>query len=335
MKIESRHGFNSPFSTLNSQLNCVATIGSFDGVHRGHQCLLAQVRHIADERDLKAMAVTFALSPKKVLGDSDISLLNSMEERTTLLHQAGMDEVAVLDFTHEMAAMTARDFMQQVLKEQLGIAVLVIGYDHRFGRGRTDGFDDYVRYGQELGIEVVRGEACMEGNEAVSSTRIRRCITEGDVTEAAHLLGYNYKLCGTVVDGYRVGRKIGFPTANISTTENKLLPADGVYAVKVSTQRTMDNEDMTNVPKMEENNCQWPTINCPFRGMLNIGHRPTVNNGEERSIEVHILDFEGNLYGQSLCVEFVKRLRDEQTFDSLEALIMQLEADKEKVRELD
>ena len=344
MKVESRRGFNSQFSILNSQLNCVATIGSFDGVHRGHRCLLKQVRKIADERNLKAMAVTFALSPKRVLGGSDMALLNSMEERQALLYQAGMDEVAVLDFTHEMAEMTARDFMLHVLKEQLGVTVLVIGYDHRFGRGRTDGYDDYVRYGHELGIDVVRGEACMEGYEAVSSTRIRHCITEGYVTEAAHLLGYNYRLCGTVVDGYRVGRKIGFPTANISITENKLLPADGVYAVKVGVQWTMDDGEMTNDLKMKEINChlsnevRWPkgkaTADCPLRGMLNIGHRPTVNNGEERSIEVHILDFEGDLYGQSLCVEFVERLRNEQAFDSIEALMRQLEADKERVREL-
>ena len=299
----------------------VATIGSFDGVHRGHLCLLKQVREIADERGLKAMAVTFALSPKSVLGNSDMALLNSMEERMTLLSQAGMDEVAVLDFTHEMAAMTARDFMQQVLKEQLGVEVLVIGYDHRFGRGRTDGFDDYVRYGHELGIDVVRGKACMENYEAVSSTRIRHCIAEGNVAEAAHLLGYNYKLCGTVVSGYRVGRKIGFPTANISNTDNKLLPADGVYAVRVN---------------CISENSQFTIHNLQFSklGMLNIGHRPTMNNGEKRSIEVHILDFKGDLYGQSLCVEFVERLRNEQTFDSLEALMAQLEADKERVRAL-
>ena len=327
MKIENSASGKQP-------VHYVATIGSFDGVHRGHRCLLEQVRGIADKQGLKAMAVTFRLSPKSVLGGSDMTRLNSMEERVALLNQAGMDEVAVLDFTHEMAAMTARDFMQQVLKEQLGVAVLVIGYDHRFGRGRTDGFDDYVRYGHELGIEVVRGEACMEDGEAVSSTRIRRCITEGRVTEAAHLLGYNYRLCGTVVGGYRVGRKIGFPTANLGNTDNKLLPADGVYAVRVNMLWAMDNGKMTDATKMEANNCQLSTVNCPFRGMLNIGHRPTVNNGEERSIEVHILDFEGDLYGQSLCVEFVERLRDEQTFGNLEALMAQLEADKKRVRQL-
>lgn len=289
----------------------VATIGSFDGVHRGHQCLLQQVRSLADERGLKAMAITFAVSPKRVLGSNDIVSLNGVEERLALLREAGMDEVPMLEFTHEMAAMSARDFMGQVLKEQLGVEVLVIGYDHRFGRGRTDGFDDYVRYGHELGIEVVRGEACMEQGEAVSSTRIRACIAEGRVSEASHLLGYHYRLCGTVVGGYKVGRKMGFPTANIHVKEcEKMLPANGVYAVFVHVEANGGGNHV---------------------GMLNIGHRPTVNNGSERSIEVYILDFEGDLYGKSLCVEFVERLRDERTFDNLDALMAQLQADKERV----
>lgn len=291
-------------------MKAVATIGSFDGVHRGHRCLLNQVRGIADERGLKAVAVTFALSPRKVLGGSDMAPLNGVEERVKLLREVGMDDVCVLHFTREMAGMTARDFMQQVLRDQLGVAVLVIGYDHRFGCNRADGFDDYVRYGCELGIEVVRGEVCMEGDEAVSSTRIRQCLMEGRVDEAAQLLGYNYKLCGTVVGGYRVGRKIGFPTANIGVEGGeKLLPADGVYAVLVT-----DNDG------------------SQLAGMLNIGHRPTVNNGAERSIEVHILDFEGDLYGKSLCIEFVERLREERSFASLDELTAQLAADRKKVR---
>lgn len=293
-------------------MKAVATIGSFDGVHRGHRCLLNQVRGIADERGLKAVAVTFALSPRKVLGGSDMAPLNGVEERVKLLREVGMDDVCVLHFTREMAGMTARDFMQQVLRDQLGVAVLVIGYDHRFGCNRADGFDDYVRYGCELGIEVVRGEVCMEGDEAVSSTRIRQCLMEGRVDEAAQLLGYNYKLCGTVVGGYRVGRKIGFPTANIGVEGGeKLLPADGVYAVLVT-----DNDG------------------SQLAGMLNIGHRPTVNNGAERSIEVNILDFEGDLYGKSLCIEFVERLREERSFASLDELTAQLAADRKKVRSI-
>ena len=316
--------FNSQFSISNSQLKRVATIGSFDGVHRGHQCLLRQVRRIADERGLDAVAVTFRLSPKKVLGLYDAPQLTTLGERVTKLREAGMDDVSLLDFTTEMAAMSAHDFMQQILKEQLSVEVLVIGYDHRFGRDRSEGFDDYVRYGSELGIEVVRGEACMDGDEAVSSTRIRGYLAEGRVAETARLLGYNYTLCGKVVDGYKVGRKIGFPTANISVEgSDKLVPADGVYAVKVMVDTSVNCQQTTV-------NSLWPT----YAGMLNIGHRPTVANGTERSIEVHIIDFEGDLYGRSLCIEFVEHLRDERSFANLDELIAQLNTDKEQVKAL-
>ena len=328
--------FNPQFSTLNSQLNCVATIGSFDGVHRGHQCLLGQVRHIADERGLKAMAITFGTSPKRVLGMTDAAQLTTTEERTTLLRQQGMDEVAVLDFTPQMAAMTARDFMQQVLKEQLHVAVLVIGYDHRFGRGRSEGFDDYVRYGHEIGIEVVRGEACIEDGDPVSSTRIRNLLAEGKVNEANHLLGHPYMLHGKVISGYKEGRKMGFPTANICPLDvNKLIPTDGVYAVWVNVCWTTDNGQQTTNNENTDAQSSWlKAQGSRLKGMLNIGHRPTLNNGRERSIEVHILDFEGDLYGKTITVGFVHRLREERTFTSTEALTEQLLQDEKRVREL-
>ena len=282
---------------------------------------------------------------------SGVPQLTSAEERTTLLRQAGMDEVAVLDFTPQMAAMTAYDFMKQVLKEQLHVAVLVIGYDHRFGRGRSEGFEDYVRYGHEMGIEVVRGEACVVDGEPVSSTRIRSLLADGRVDEAAQLLGRPYALSGHVVGGYREGRKLGFPTANIcpldglQTTDNrqqttdkicscKLIPADGVYAVWVN---IVDNEnaDENENCHPEENNFHLSSFNFQLRkGMLNIGHRPTLNNGRERSIEVHILDFEGDLYGKTITVGFVHRLREERTFTSTETLTGQLLQDEKRVREL-
>ena len=353
----SSFAFNSQFSILNFQLSSVATIGSFDGVHRGHQCLLSQVRHIADERGLRAMAITFGTSPRSVLGRGDCPQLTTADERATLLRRVGMDEVAVLDFTPQMAAMTARDFMQQVLREQLHVAVLVIGYDHRFGHGRSEGFDDYVRYGQEMGIEVVRGEACIEGGEPVSSTRIRQLLEEGEVDEATQLLGYRYTLRGKVVGGYREGRKMGFPTANIALDEGqqttdkvvdcKLIPAEGVYAVWVKIgQQTTDNgqrtTDKTCAHEPQDKNSFQFTIHnsqlaidcCQLPGMLNIGYRPTLNNGKERSIEVHILDFEGDLYGKGITVEFAHRLREERTFANTEELTEQLMRDEKMVREL-
>ena len=337
MKLEDTIYNNMPGSSLlgRDKREAIATIGSFDGVHRGHQCLLRQVRGIADERGLGAMAITFGTSPKKVLGMAGVPQLTSTEERIALLRQAGMDEVAVLDFTPQMAAMTAYDFMKQVLKEQLHVAVLVIGYDHRFGRGRSEGFEDYVRYGHEMGIEVVRGEACVVDGEPVSSTRIRSLLADGRVDEAAQLLGRPYALSGHVVGGYREGRKLGFPTANICPLDvNKLIPADGVYAVWVN---IVDNEnaDENENCHPEENNFHLSSFNFQLRkGMLNIGHRPTLNNGRERSIEVHILDFEGDLYGKTITVGFVHRLREERTFTSTEALTEQLLQDEKRVREL-
>lgn len=314
-------------SAFNSPFKCVATIGSFDGVHLGHLSLLSQVRSIADERSLKAVAVTFDTAPRRVLHGGGDAHLSTLDERMALLRGAGMDEVALLTFTREMAQLTAREFMQQVLREQLGVAVLVIGYDHRFGRGRAEGFDDYVRYGKELGIEVVRGEACTYGGKAVSSTRIRGCIAEGRIAEANALLGYRYSLVGEVVDGYKVGRKIGFPTANLRLhDEHKLLPAGGVYGVYVN---FVGNDNENDHFQTDGNNSQAEHV-----GMLNIGQRPTLNNGAERSIEVHILDFEGDLYGKSLQLEFVERLRDEQPFESVDDLIAQLQADRERVRQL-
>ena len=303
---------------------CVATIGTFDGVHRGHRNLLRQVRSIADERGLTALAVTFDTPPRTVLnGETNrLASLATPTERIALLHQAGMDQVVPLPFTSAMAQLTAREFMQQILLAELNVAVLVVGYDHRFGCGRTEGFAHYVRYGNELGIEVVRGEVCEVGSEPVSSTRIRHNIAQGRVAEAAHLLGYRYAIEGSVVGGYGIGHKIGFPTANIQPSyDRKLLPADGVYAVKVCLG--YENEEPTHEPYFKGT------------GMLNIGHRPTVNNGEERSIEVHILDFEGDLYGRSLRLEFVERLRDEQSFGSIDSLIAQLNADRERVKAMD
>ncbi len=300
-------------------MKTVATIGSFDGVHSGHQCLLKQVRHIADELGGNAIAITFGASPKKVLKMDDTPQLNTTDERTTLLRQAGIDEVILLDFTPQMATMTAHEFMQQVLKEQLHVEVLVIGYDHRFGKGRSEGFNDYVRYGKEIGIEVVSGEACMSGGAPISSTRIRCLLNEGKVDEATSLLGYRYVLQGEVISGYQEGRKLGFPTANINPLNtDKVVPADGVYAVWVAIGE--DSHPKAYGPRL--------------KGMLNIGYRPTLNNGRERSIEVHILDFEGDLYGKSIKVEFVCRLRDELPFDSLDELTIQLQKDRERVSEM-
>lgn len=286
----------------------VATIGFFDGVHRGHRFLIEQVREVAVARGFASSVITFPVHPRKVMqSDFHPELLTTCEEKITLLARAGVDCCIMLDFTPELAQLSARQFMA-VLKEKYQIQALVIGYDHRFGHNRSEGFDDYVRYGDELGMEVILAHAYSNAEVTVSSSAIRRLLSEGNVAEAANCLGYPFFLEGTVVGGHRIGRKIGYPTANLRVdNSDKLIPADGVYAVYVFVggQRYM--------------------------GMLSIGYRPTLNNGTDRSIEVHILHFHSDIYNQSLRIDFVRRTRSELKFDTIDELIERLHQDAVEV----
>lgn len=280
----------------------VCSVGFFDGVHRGHRCLLQQIQEESRRRGMEAVLLTFGRHPREVVqADYVPQLLTTTQEKLQLLAQAGTENVAVLDFTREMSMLTARQFMQQVLLP-MGVKVLVMGYDHQFGHGGGD-LSDYMEWGRELGIEVLR--ATELGGDHVSSSECRRRLMEGRVEEAARLLGYRYLLTGTVESGHRMGHSLGFPTANIHPQRGKVLPRGGVYAV-------------------------WVTLPDGSRhaGMLNIGSRPTMQNGEEVSIEVNILDYEGNLYGETIQLEFVKRLRDERKFSSLHELQQQLAKDR-------
>lgn len=295
---------------------CVATIGFFDGVHRGHRFLIRQVLQCASARGLASLLVTFRMHPRQVMcSDYQPQLLSTYPEKCDLLAETGADYCATLDFTLEMAALSARQFMSDILKERLGVKVLVIGYDHRFGHDRSEGFADYVRYGRELGIEVVRAEALAMSEVHVSSSMVRSLLVEGEVDMAARCLTYSYGLSGKVVDGFRIGHDLGFPTANLQIDDpHKLVPKDGVYAVRVKGR--FDNEERS------------------FDGMLNIGFRPTMENGDNRTIEVYLLDFTGNLYDSWLTVEFISRLRDERKFRSRGELVNQLRADEETVRQI-
>ena len=210
----------------------------------------------------------------------------------------------------ELSLLSARKFMQ-LLRDKFNIRILVIGYDHRFGHNRSESFEDYYRYGEELGIYIVRAREYTDGENKISSSVIRRLLKEGDVTHASQFLGYNYYLDGTVVDGYKVGRKIGFPTANLKVDyPEKLIPSEGVYAVYVHIEGK-----------------RWA-------GMLNIGHRPTMNNGKDLSIEVNILHFSDNIYHKKMCIEFVQYLRPEEKFDNIESLICQMHKDREKAAKI-
>lgn len=274
---------------------CVATIGFFDGVHRGHQCLVSQVCRLAHERCCPSLVITFDKHPRQVLQSDYIpQLLSTLTEKKALLNASGIDRLEVLPFTVELSRLTALQFMQQVLCDQLQVKTLVMGYDHRFGCGGGE-FADYVEWGRQTGIDVVLAHELEDVK--VSSSRIRRFLAEGDVRQANTLLGYQYALQGVVVSGHQVGRHIGFPTANLKVQEDKLLPAQGVYAVRV----TIEDE-------------------ATYDGMLCIGHRPTLNNGDELSVEANLFDFSGDLYGKKVKLMLVDRLRDEQSFPSVQAL---------------
>lgn len=278
-----------------------AAIGFFDGVHRGHRHLLSTLVEAARQRGLSPMVVTFCMPPRQVLHpEVRPQLLTTPEERRALLLESGVQRVEMLSFTPEMALLTAREFMQQVLLERLGVRLLVVGYDTRFGHDRRETPADYRRYGREMGMEVVEA-TCLEG---CSSSAIRRLVAQGLVDEAATLLGHPYRLAGMVERGLGNGHKIGFPTANLRVDDaGKMVPAAGVYA----TRARIDGGP-------------W------HRSMTDIGRRPTFH-GDHLTVETHILDFHGDVYGHPLEVEFGRWLRPERSFPSPEALAEQLRED--------
>lgn len=301
------------YSQKNQEKTYTATIGFFDGVHLGHRFVIEQLKKNAEKNNSASLILTFGTHPRKVLqSDFQPKLLNTLPEKLKLLDETEVDACAVLDFTPEIAQLSAYDFMKQVLKEQYNIGTLLIGYDHRFGKNRQETFRNYTEYGKMLGIEVVLLEQ-FSTDEAkhISSSEIRKALQNGQIERANAMLGYNYFFEGKVIDGFKIGRKIGFPTANLQLNEqDKLLPAIGVYAVKI----LADGKN--------------------YLGMLNIGNRPTLKNGNAISIEAHIINFDRNIYNQSIEVGFIQKIRDERKFDSLNELMEQLAKDREKVLEL-
>lgn len=290
----------------------VATIGFFDGVHRGHRFLIDELKTVARRQQLPSAVITFAAHPRAVLqSDYQPKLLNSFEEKIRYLSATGLDYCIVLDFTPALARLTAREFITSVLCRQLHVRTLLIGYDHRFGRDRAEGFDQYVTYGAGCGMQVIQASPYAEGRIAVSSSVIRKQLARGEVEEAAGWLAYSYQLKGHIVSGYKVGRTLGFPTANIRVDEPfKVIPGIGVYAVWVD------------------------LAGQRYKGMLYIGNRPTLQNGENISLEVNILDFSGDIYQEEITVSFIHYVREDKRFDSLEALRAQLTSDRDRVKAL-
>lgn len=291
----------------------VATVGFFDGVHRGHQYLIGQVVDEAHRFGLTSTVITFDRHPRQVLHkDYQPRLLSTLDEKLQLLSLTGIDNVVVLHFTPAMAALTARQFMQDVLSRQLRVQRLVIGYDNRFGHDRSEGFDDYVNYGAEIGITVTRSQPLLLHSVKISSSVVRSFLQEGEVDMARQCLGYPYTLIGRVVDGVKEGRELGYPTANIEVTDaEKLIPAQGVYGVLASAEGLMAN----------------------MPAMTNIGTRPTFD-GQRVTIETHILHFHRNLYGKILRLAFCHRIRSERKFASAVQLARQLDEDRKQTEQL-
>lgn len=289
-----------------------ATIGFFDGVHLGHRFLIDELKEVAQARHLPSAVITFPEHPRAVLhSDYQPKLLNSFEEKLDLLASTGVDYCIVLDFTAGLSRLTAQEFISNILAGNFHVGALLIGYDHRFGRDRKDGFEQYVAYGAACGMEVIKASPYDEGRTAVSSSEIRSLLTDCRVVETEHLLTYPYQLRGKIVNGYKVGRKLGFPTANIQVDEPfKIIPGIGVYAVWVYLKDER------------------------YKGMLYIGDRPTLDNGNNITLEVNILDFSGDIYNNEITVAFIYYVRGDVKFGSLEELKEQLGRDRETVDKL-
>ena len=287
-----------------------ATIGFFDGVHLGHRHLLEHLKRTAAEHGLKSMAVTFIEHPRQILqAEYRPKLLLAPETKIRMIEETGIDLCLPLHFTTELSLMDARSFMESFLQKRLGVSLLMVGHDHHFGHDVNSTADDYRRIGREIGMEVTVSDALEYKGLPISSSRIRRELANGSITDVNAMLGYRYTISGTVIHGLQNGRRMGFPTANLGPyCEYMQVPADGVY----SALATVDGETRP--------------------AMVNIGYRPTFQ-GKARTIEAHLLDFDRDIYFHELTLQFVDFLRPEIRFDSPESLAGQLESDRERVRE--
>jgi len=296
-------------TTFTTQQPTVLTIGTFDGVHLGHQKIVERVVTTARQEGLLATVFTFFPHPRMVVQhDKGLKLIHTLEEKKQLLQQLGVDLLVVQPFNEAFAQLTAEEFVSTILVQRLNVKKVIIGYDHRFGRNRTANIDDMRLFGKKYGFAVEEISVQEVDEVSVSSTKIREALNKGDVTTAEHYLGTPYSLTGRVVHGLKLGRTLGYPTANIQVTEDyKLIPKDGVYAVYsyIGSRKVY--------------------------GMMSIGKNPTIE-GKGASIEVYFFDFNGDLYDQKLTIEFVQYLREEQKFATIDLLKKQLQDDETAAR---
>lgn len=292
----------------------VVTTGTFDGVHLGHRKILAQLNKVAGRINGESVLLTFFPHPRTVIQpDLDLKLINSQNEKIEFLKETGLEHLIIHPFTKEFSRTTSVDFVRNILVNTIGAKKLVIGYDHHFGRNREGSFEHLKEYGPVYGFDVEEISAQDIDNTTISSTKIREAIERGDIQHANEYLGYNFPLTGKVVEGEKIGKSIGFPTANLTVEDNyKIIPANGVYAIKAKLPAESD---------------------VVWEGMCNIGIRPTFG-GKFQTIEAHLFDFDQDLYGSQLSLEFIHQLREERKFSSIEVLKKQLIEDEKHARRI-
>ena len=287
----------------------VVTIGTFDGLHKGHQIILERINKLARENDGESVVFTFYPHPRVVTtpNESSLRLLTTKEEKTELFRKYGIDHLIIYPFDKDFAALSYAEFVEEILVNKIGTECLVVGYDHKFGKNREGGFEYLKQCADKFNFRIEKMDALTTEGDNISSTKIRAALQEGDIKKANRYFGHEFSLHGTVVEGKQLGRKMGFPTANIEASDKyKIIPGYGVYAVRVEVDGNI------------------------YNGMLNIGTRPTFNkNADNRSIEVNIFDFSADIYGKNITLFFVDKIRDEKKFPGIESLVEQLKKDRE------
>ena len=286
--------------------NPVLTVGTFDGVHLGHKKFLSKLKEESEKINGESVVLTLYPHPRKILdpGFKDLFLLNTIDEKARLLENAGIKHLIIYPFTKEFASLSSCDFIEKILHKTLIVNKLIVGYDHRFGKDRQGNIDILRNCALPFNIEVKKVDAFMLNGETISSTKIRNAVLAGNIEKANICLGYDYSFSGKVVSGNKIGRKLGFPTANMDVHFEKLVPKSGVYAVNVIIS------------------------DIKYKGMINIGNRPTVDTYKYNTVEAHVFDFQGDLYGKEIKIIFKKYIRKERKFPNIDALKSQLEKDK-------
>ncbi|WP_076445393.1 bifunctional riboflavin kinase/FAD synthetase [Chryseobacterium sp. RU37D] len=297
------------FIDNSSQKPLALSLGMFDGVHLGHKSIISELMKVGEDNNLETAVLTFWPHPRFIFNpNEDLKLLNTLEEKKFLMKKYGISNLFLKEFDEEFRNLTGEEFVRQILIEKLNVKYLIIGYDHSFGKNKSGNFELLQKLSKELDFEVERMEAINIHEKNISSTKIRNALLAGNIKEANEMLGYPYSVSGKVVHGKKIGRTIGYPTANIETDSIKLLPKKGAYIVEVFIHGQQ------------------------YKGMLSIGTNPTVN-GEKLTVEVYILDFDGDIYDQKITVKFRDFLHDEIKFEGLEKLIERLDEDKRLTEE--